>query len=163
MRNLCQTYSKMASFLETYGEPIALLLVRLQVASFFWKAGKTKLDDYLHANGEGTLELFREIHPVPGLSAEIAAPMAMLSEVSLSVLLVLGLCSRGVALALLGVCGVIYITHQANLDSIGEFIELPWLVPLLLIILVRGAGLLSADKLASIFVFKSANAPSIAE
>ncbi len=163
MKALCQHYFRIVSFLETYGEPVALLLVRLQVATFFWLGGKPKLDNYLHGNWEETLVLFREVHPVPGLSAELAALMAMVSEVSLSALLALGLVARGAALGLLGVCGVIYITHQANLESVGEFLELPWLAPLLIVTLARGAGALSVDKLVSLFVFKSANTPSIAE
>lgn len=155
MKALCQSGCKALSLLEKFGEPLVLLLVRLQVADFFWRSGKLKLDTYLEGHWEDTLSLFRDFHPVPYLPADIAAPLSMVSEAGFSVLLAIGFLSRGVAIGLLGVCGVIYITHMANYDNLGDFIEAPWLVPLLLVIVVRGGGCISADKiLMSLFCKK---------
>lgn len=147
MKAICALSPKIVSLLECYLEPVVLLLIRLQVGMFFWNSGKLKLENFLENRWEDTLSLFRDFHPVPYLPAEIAAPMSMVSEVGFSCLLALGLFSRGVAVGLLGVCGVIYITHQANFDNLGEFLEVRWLVLLLLTILVRGGGTLSADAL----------------
>lgn len=147
MKTLCGFCPKTKNLLEKFGEPAVLLLIRVQAGLFFWRSGKLKLDTFLEDHWDDTLSLFREIHPVPGLPAEIAAPMSMGAEVGFSVLLMLGLLSRGVALGLIGVCGVIYITHMANYDNLGDFIEAPWLVPMLLVIVVRGGGALSLDRL----------------
>ncbi len=165
MKTACELCPKATAALHTFGEPLLLLLIRFQVGLFFWRSGKLKLDTYLSGNWQDTVSLFSDIHPVPGLPAALAAPMSVASEVGLSVLLILGLLSRGVALGLLGVCGVIYITHQANYDNLGDFIEAPWLVLLLLVVLVRGAGAVSLDRVLGVFCTKEPhpNAPSEAE
>lgn len=149
MKAVCELCPKAKTALETVGEPLALLAIRLQVGLFFWRSGKLKLDTLLEDHWEDTLSLFRDIHPVPGLPADIAAPMSVASEVGFSVLLIAGLLTRGVAFGLLGVCGVIYVTHRANYDNLGDFIEAPWLVLLLAVLVIRGGGALSLDRLLS--------------
>lgn len=164
MKAVCELCPKAKSLLETFGEPLALLAIRVQIGLFFWRSGKLKLDTLLEDHWEDTLYLFRDFHPVPGLPADIAAPMSVASEVGFSVLLMAGLLSRGVAFGLLGVCGVIYITHQANYDALGDFIEAPWLVLLLAMIVIRGGGKLSLDALLSgICCKKDSNTPSAGE
>ncbi len=147
MKALCSTCSTLIDMLQRFVEPLVLLGIRLQVAYFFWKSGKLKLDNYLNDSWEDTVSLFRDIHPVPGIPAEMAAPMAMVSETLLPVMLAFGLLGRGAALGLLGVAGVIYITHEANIDMLGPFREGAWVALLLLVVLIRGAGPLSIDKL----------------
>lgn len=145
MKNICALYPKAIHGLETYLEPVVLLLIRLKIADFFFASGKIKLDTWLNDNWQATVDLFTTVHPVPYLPAEIAAPMSMASEVGFSVLLALGLFGRFTAFALLGVTGVIFITHQANFEELGAFIEAPWVTLLLLVVLVRGSGCVSVD------------------
>jgi putative oxidoreductase len=75
------------------------LLARLSVGTIFLRSGLLKLDGW--ADGT-TLTLFREEYRLPLLSPELASYMATGAELSLPILLFLGLLTRPAALALLG-------------------------------------------------------------
>jgi len=118
---------------------IVQLLARLGVGAVFLKSGLTKI-----ASWEFTIMLFREEYRVPLLPPEIAAPIATATELSMPVLLVLGLFTRLATLPLLGMVLVIQLFVYP--DSWAE--HLTW-VALLLLLLTRGAGAISLDRIIS--------------
>jgi putative oxidoreductase len=113
------------------------LPLRVAIATVFWNSGTTKL-----ASWDTTLELFSDEYKVPLLSPEIAATLAASIELSMPVLLVLGLCTRGAALVLLGMTSFIeiFVYPQAWPTHIQ------W-AAMLLVLLCRGPGAFSLDAL----------------
>ena len=81
---------------------------RIAIAAIFWLSGRTKVEGILTVT-DGAYTLFREEYKVPLLRPEIAAHMAAYAEHLFPILLVLGLCTRLSALALLGMTAVIQI------------------------------------------------------
>jgi putative oxidoreductase len=122
---------------------IVQLLARIGVAAVFFKSGMTKI-----ASWEFTLMLFREEYRVPLLPPEIAAPLATATELSMPVLLAIGLFSRLATLPLLGMVGVIQLFVYPQ--SWAE--HLTW-AALLLVILTRGPGAISLDRLIAPLLF----------
>jgi putative oxidoreductase len=122
---------------------ITQLLARIGVGAVFFKSGMTKI-----ASWEFTLMLFREEYRVPLLPPEIAAPLATATELSMPVLLVLGLFARLATLPLLGMVLVIQLFVYPQ--SWAE--HLTW-AALLLLILTRGSGAISLDRLIAPALF----------
>src|SRR5207249_8297769 len=122
------------------GVPYWLLAapLRLAVATVFWNSAMTKL-----ANWNTAVELFIEEYRVPLLPPELAAYMAVSIELTMPVLLVLGLATRAAALVLLGMTAVIevFVYPQAWPT------HLQW-AAMLFVLLCRGAGIFSLDHLA---------------
>jgi putative oxidoreductase len=116
------------------------LLARLVIALVFFRSGLTKIDGW-HVS-DSAIFLFENEYKVPLLSPWLAAHLATFAELTMPILLVIGLASRLAALALLGMTLVIqtfvypdaYVTHGL------------WAVALLTII-ARGPGVLSLDHL----------------
>lgn len=121
-------------------ESLLLLGIRLWMANIFFMSGWNKLTDYLDGNGDSVLYLFEEIHPVPLLPAELAAPMGTAGEVVLGAMLAIGLMGRFAALGLL----VMTIVIQLSLPQLNT--HMLWGL-LLAVIVVRGSGGLSVDAL----------------
>lgn len=119
--------------------PYALLALplRLAVATVFWNSGMTKL-----ANWDTAVALFADEYRVPLLAPELAAYMAAGIELSMPVLLVLGLLTRPAAFVLLAMTTVIevFVYPQAWPTHIQ------W-AAMLLVLLCRGAGRWSLDHL----------------
>ena len=113
------------------------LLFRLAIAGVFFRAGLAKLTSW-----EPTVALFRDEYKVPILSPEIAAALATTFELGCSILLVVGLATRLATLPLLGMIAVIQLFVYPS--AWPE--HLTW-VSILLFLLIRGAGPLSADRL----------------
>lgn len=89
--------------------PSLLLLVqRWGIASIFFLSGRTKVEG-LFTITDSTYELFRTEYALPLVPPEIAAVAATVSEHLFPILLVLGLFTRGSALALLGMTLVIQV------------------------------------------------------
>ncbi len=111
--------------------------LRLAVATVFWNSAMTKLDDW-----NAAVTLFAEEYKVPLLPPEVAAYIAVSVELSMPVLLVLGLLTRAAALVLLGMTTVIevFVYPQAWPTHIQ------W-AAMLLVLLCRGPGALSLDHL----------------
>ncbi|MGF6916281.1 DoxX family protein [Paraburkholderia sp. 40] len=111
--------------------------LRLAVATIFWNSAMTKL-----ANWDAALELFRDEYRLPLLPPDVAAHITVSIELSMPVLLVLGLGVRPAALVLLGMTSVIelFVYPQAWPTHIQ------W-AAMLLVLLCRGAGALSLDHL----------------
>ncbi len=115
--------------------PVIELLLRLGIASVFWKSAMTKL-----ANWDLTLALFAKEYQVPVLPPEIAAYLATAAELTCPVLLVFGIGARFGAVALLGMTMVIQLFVYP--DNWSE--HLLW-ASILIYILTRGAGVISID------------------
>jgi putative oxidoreductase len=132
--------SRLAALLDLLGRvPLAvhLLLFRLAVASVFFKAGMTKW-----ASWESTIALFAEEYKVPVLPPATAAALATTFELGCSTLLALGLVTRLATLPILGQLAVIqlFVYPQAWTE------HLVW-GSILLLLLTRGAGAISLDRL----------------
>lgn len=125
---------------------IAQLMLRLAIAVPFFKSGLTKWDGFLHLS-DATVSLFSDefklhlfgdeyAYPAPYLMAFISGCM----EITMPILLVLGLGTRFAALAILGMTALIQITVP---DGWANF-HLIW-ASAALAILVYGPGFFSLD------------------
>ncbi len=112
---------------------------RIAIGAIFFLSGRTKVEGFLTLT-EGTHTLFREEYKVPLVPPEIAAHLAAYAEHLFPVLLVLGLCTRLSALALLGMTAVIQIFVYSDAWPT----HLSW-AGLLLYLVGRGAGPVSLD------------------
>ena len=115
---------------------------RLAIANVFWNSAQSKLLSW-----PTTLQLFALEYRVPLLPPEIAAPLATATELTGSILILLGLFTRLGALALLGIVAVIQIFVYPG--HWGE--HLMW-ASLLGLLLARGAGILSLDHLGRLLI-----------
>lgn len=119
--------------------PYALLALplRLAIATVFWNSAMTKL-----ASWDTALSLFADEYQLPLIPPEIAAYMAVTIELTTPVLLVLGLMTRPAAAVLLGMTAVIEIFVY----PLAWPTHVQW-AAMLLVLLCRGAGAVSADHL----------------
>ena len=117
--------------------PYALLAlpIRIAVATVFWNSGMTKL-----ANWDTAVALFTDEYRLPVLPPELAAYIAASIELSMPVLLVLGLLTRPAAAVLLGMTAVIEIFVY----PLAWPTHIQW-AAMLLMLLCRGPGALSLD------------------
>ena len=114
---------------------IVQLLMRVAVGLVFFRAGLLKA-----ASWEITVKLFEDEYKVPLLAPAVAARMAMVQELTLPILLFLGLATRVATLPLFGMIFVIQTFVYP--DAWGD--HLLW-GSMLLFLLVRGAGTFSLD------------------
>ena len=119
--------------------PYCLLAVplRVAVATVFWNSAMSKL-----ANWNTTLFLFEEEYRLPLLPPDIAAYLGTAIELTMPVLLILGLLTRPAALVLLGMTFVI----QVFVYPLAWPTHIQW-AAMLLVLLCRGAGGFSLDRL----------------
>lgn len=87
---------------------ILLLVQRLGVAAIFYLSGRTKVEGVFTMK-ESTFLLFQDDYALPFIASVPAAYIATIAEHVFPILLVLGLFTRGSALALLGMTLVIQI------------------------------------------------------
>jgi putative oxidoreductase len=125
-------------------DDVLTLVARLGIASVFWLSGRTKVDGVLHIT-DGTYSLFSDEYALPLIPSDIAAHLATYAEHLFSILLVLGLFTRLSALAFLGMTLVIEIFVYPDAWST----HLSW-AGLLLLILAKGGGRFSLDRLLRI-------------
>jgi putative oxidoreductase len=121
--------------LQRLGEPVILLGLRLMMAKIFFQSGQVKLLDFTT-----TIDLFRDEYKTPLLPPELAATLATATELTMPVLLLLGLATRLAALPLLAMTLMIQFTY---LDRDEHYL---WMLTFTLLA-VRGAGSLSLDHL----------------
>ena len=116
---------------------IILLAGRVGVGSVFFKAGLLKYN-----SPEFTVLLFRDEYKVPLLDPATAARIAMAQELTIPILLFLGLATRVATLPLLGMILVIqtFVYPNAYQD------HLVW-GSILVLVLTRGPGVFSLDYL----------------
>jgi putative oxidoreductase len=116
------------------------LLARLVIALVFFKSGLTKIDGF--GLSDSAIFLFQEEYKVPLINPWLAAHLATLAELTMPVLLVIGLAARFAALALLGMTLVI----QTFVYPEAYVLHGLWTVALLTVI-AQGAGVISIDHL----------------
>lgn len=135
--SLIDRCSAIITRLEQVPMSLLLLLSRIGVGMVFFKAGLLKYESW-----EFTVLLFRDEYKVPLLDPELAARMAMIQELTLPVLLFVGLGTRLATLPLFGMLFVIqtFVYPNAWAD------HLYWSGTLLLI-LSKGPGVFSLDHL----------------
>lgn len=110
------------------------LAARIAVAATFFLSARTKVEGLLTIK-DTTFLLFAEEYKLPLLPPEFAAHMATYAEHLFPILLVLGLCTRLSALALLGMTATIQIFVYPDAWPT----HLTWAVPMLYLI-GRGGG-----------------------
>ena len=118
--------------------PLLLLGFRLYVAKVFLMSGLTKIHDW-----SITLALFTDEYHVPVLPPAIAALMGTATELSMPVLLALGLATRFGAFVLF-FFNIIAVVSYASLPDIAVKDHYLWGV-LILVVLVFGPGKISLD------------------
>ncbi|BEP95070.1 DoxX family protein [Acidovorax sp. A79] len=116
------------------------LVNRVAVAGIFWRSARTKVEGWFTLS-DSAHALFREEYRLPLIAPELAAQMATVAEHVFPVLLVLGLCTRLSALALLGMTLVIQVFVYPDAWPT----HLSW-AGLLLYLAGRGAGKVSLDR-----------------
>ncbi len=122
------------------GHNLIAASARLAVAAIFFFSARTKVEGVLTIT-DTTIALFEDEYKVPLLSPEFAAHMATYAEHLFPLLLVLGLCTRLSALALLGMTAVIQIFVYPDAWPT----HLIWAVAMLYLI-GRGGGDWSLDR-----------------
>jgi putative oxidoreductase len=124
------------------GRPLLLLALRLYIASVFFKAGLTKIEDW-----DTTLFLFAEEYSVPLLPPALAAFLGTAGELLLPPLLAVGLAGRFAALGLTVVNAMALLAYPALwvFDCPAAVQSHLWWGAGLLVVLAFGPGMLSAD------------------
>lgn len=127
----------------TWLTPHSLLALvnRVGVAGIFWLSARTKVEGWFTVS-DSAYALFRDEYRLPLVPPELAAQAAAVAEHVFAVLLVLGLCTRLSALALLGMTLVIQVFVYPDAWPT----HLSW-AGLLLYLVGRGGGNVSLDQL----------------
>ncbi len=143
-QTLVKPYSATARLLDAIS-PLFDLAVRLWVAWVFFKSGLVKIQSW-----DSTLMLFEYEYNVPLLSPQLAAWAGTAAELSLPILLALGIASRFTALALFLFNAVAVYAYASFLFSgegaAGLQQHILW-GSMLLITVFHGPGKLSVDHL----------------
>lgn len=123
-------------------QSLALLAARLYVAQVFFLSGLTKLRDW-----SSTLALFNDVYQVPLLPPTLAAYLGTAGELSLPVLLVLGLAGRfaGAGLFVVNLMAALSLTAD-DFSPAAQAQHTLWGV-LAVVIALWGAGRWSVDRL----------------
>ena len=135
-------FDSIRTWLARFPLSIILLAGRIGVGATFFKAGLLKYNSF-----EFTVRLFAEEYKVPLLDPAVAARMAMVQELTIPILLFLGLATRVATLPLLGMIAVIQTFVYPN--AFNE--HLVW-GSILLLLLTRGPGVFSLDHLIARFM-----------
>jgi putative oxidoreductase len=123
--------------LERFPLSLIQLAMRIGVGAVFFNAGLLKYNSW-----EFTVLLFRDEYKVPLLDPAMAAQIAMIQELTVPVLLFVGLATRIATVPLLGMIAVIQ-----TFVFPGAWIEhLVW-ASILVLLLTRGPGAFSLDYL----------------
>ncbi len=114
------------------------IVTRVSIAGVFWQSGQTKVDGFRVT--DSAIELFRSEYRLPIIDPAIGAHLAALAEHLFPVLLLIGIATRFSALALLSMTLVIQIfVYPDAWPTHGTW------AACLLLLMTRGAGLLSLD------------------
>ena len=142
IKKITSIYGCATILLEKYFSSIILLIIRLKIAEVFLKAGITKIK-----NWESTLFLFEYEYAVPIISFEIAAYMATFFEITMPILLILGLFTRLASLPILAMTIVIQGFIYQNAEHYY------WMI-LAATLITYGGGFLSLDRFLQRFKCK---------
>lgn len=138
-------WNRVADALERLiGHSLLALAARFALAGIFFMSGRTKVEGWLSVS-DTAIALFTDEYEVPLLPPALAAHLAAYAEHLFPILLVLGLCTRLSALALLGMTAVIQIFVYPDAWPT----HLSW-AALLLYLAGRGAGAVSLDRVLGI-------------
>ncbi len=132
-----ETLDAMRTLLARFPLSIIQLAGRIGVGVTFFKAGLLKYNSW-----EFTVKLFEDEYRVPLLDPAVAARIAMIQELTIPILLFLGLATRIATVPLLGMISVIQIFVYPNAYND----HLVW-GSILVLLLTRGPGALSLDYL----------------
>ncbi len=149
--NLIEPLRKIST---TFLSPVLDVAIRLYMANIIFVSGRLKLNNYLNDDWGSTVFLFEEIHPVPYISADIAAVAATAGEIILPVLLALGLFGRFAAAGLLVMVAVIQFGVHPDYGMQNNEHYL-WML-LLGVPFFKGVGTFSLDALILKFIRKGA-------
>jgi putative oxidoreductase len=130
-------FDQLRAWLARFPLSIILLAGRIGVGATFFRAGLLKYNSW-----EFAVRLFEEEYRVPLLDPTVAARIAMVQELTIPILLFLGLATRIATIPLLGMIAVIQIFVYPN--AYNE--HLVW-SSILLLLLTRGPGVFSLDYL----------------
>ena len=132
-----ETFVAIRERLERLPLSIIQLAMRISVGAVFFRSGLLKYNSW-----EFTVRLFRDEYQVPWLEPAVAAQLATVVELSVPLLLFLGLATRLATLPLLGMITVIqtFVYPNAWTD------HLLW-ASILVFLLTRGPGAISVDYL----------------
>jgi putative oxidoreductase len=130
-------YCTVARLLDTL-RPLLLLGFRLYVARAFFMSGLTKTHDW-----SVTLALFTDEYHVPVLPPPLAAALGTATELSMPVLLVLGLGSRFAA-GVLFIFNIVAVISYPALQDIAIKDHILW-GTLLLVLTIFGPGKIALD------------------
>ncbi|BAI74587.1 hypothetical protein AZL_a10560 (plasmid) [Azospirillum sp. B510] len=139
LRHGLDARDRIAGWLDRHAAPLFDLAVRLTMAPIFFRSGLQKIGDW-----PATVFLFQEEYRVPLLPPDAAALLAAATELTMPVLLVLGLATRLAALPLLAMALVIQFVLGAENPAFSNPQHYFWML-LLAGLIVRGGGRLSLD------------------
>jgi putative oxidoreductase len=122
------------------GDSLLAMVARIGIAGTFFLSGRTKVEGLLSVT-DNAVGLFRDEYRLPLLSPELGAHLAAYAEHLFPLLLVLGLFTRGAALALLGMTAVIQVFVYPD----AWVTHLSWAGPLLFLV-ARGGGKFAVDR-----------------
>jgi putative oxidoreductase len=131
------TWVALRAWLERMPLSVIQLAMRIGVGAVFLKAGLLKYNSW-----EFTVKLFEDEYKVPLLDPTVAAGIAMVQELTIPVLLFVGLATRVATLPLLGMIAVIQMFVYPNAWTE----HLVW-GSILVFLLTRGPGVVSLDYL----------------
>ncbi len=132
------------AFAEYFMAPVLLLAFRCYVGWAFMKAGIGRFLDLWDNSWETQLFLFELEHPVPFLSAQLAAPLTMVAELVLSAMLIAGFMGRFAACALLAITLGVAFTYNHDPDILIRDHYLVW-ATMLVVVLTAGPGKYAVD------------------
>lgn len=122
-------------------EPLVLLGFRLYVARVFFMSGLTKLRDW-----SSTVALFTSEYHVPLLSPPVAAALGAATELSMPILLVLGLASRFASGVLFLFNIVAVVSYYGTLAETGGIKDHVLWGTMLLVLTIFGPGAIAIDR-----------------
>src|SRR5215475_12624958 len=135
--NLIARFDRLRTIAGRFPLSLIELGMRLAVGATFFRSGMNKLESF-----DTAIVLFRDEYRLPLLPPEVAATMGTAVELGAPVLLVLGLCARLGASALLAMTLVIqFLVYPENWPE-----HLMW-ASILAYVLRSGPGTLSVDRL----------------
>lgn len=140
----CHWSSLVENLQKSVSDSLLSLVARLSIASIFLMSARTKVDGFLTIKSN-TYELFHMEYDLPLISPVLAAQIATYAEHIFPLLLILGLFTRLSALALL----VMVLVIQVFVYPDAWATHLSW-GGLLLLVIGRGAGLISLDRIMAI-------------